>query len=120
MSQVPGPSSDWLPLAPTQFLVAAASSSLSIPNPATQTPPVKNTGPMLLCAFLIPQGAAYWIRTDGTAAVASATGGLKLNIGDYRIVYGIPALRQIRVIQDAAGGALEVEYYLFRQATEGN
>jgi hypothetical protein len=75
---------------------------------------------MMIAAFLIPQGAAYWIRTDGTAAVAAVTGGLKLGIGDYRLVYGVPALRQIRVIQDAAGGALEVEYYLFRQATEGN
>jgi len=119
VGQQPGPSSDWLPLAPTQFLVAAASTSLSVPNPAIQTPPVKNSGPMVVAAFLIPQGAAYWIRTDGAAAVASVTGGVKLSVGDYRIVYGIPALTKVRVIQDAAGGALEVEYYLFRLVSEG-
>lgn len=95
--------------------MGAASTALTIPNPATQAPPVKNSGNMLLMAILIPQLAAYWIRSDGQAATASATGGsLKVNIGDFQFVYGIKALSQIRVIQDAAGGGLLVNYYLTR------
>jgi hypothetical protein len=110
VAQIPGPNSDWLPLAATQYIVGAASTALTIPNPATQTPPVKNSGNMVIAAFLIPQGAAYWMRGDGTAAVATVTGGLKINIGDYRIVY---------VIQDGAGGALQVEYFLYRNQPVG-
>jgi hypothetical protein len=119
VAQIPGPNSDWLPLAATQYIVGAASTALTIPNPATQTPPVKNSGNMVIAAFLIPQGAAYWMRGDGTAAVATVTGGLKINIGDYRIVYGFPALIKIRVIQDGAGGALQVEYFLYRNQPVG-
>jgi hypothetical protein len=117
--QVPGPSSDWLPLSPSNFIVGAASTALTIPSPLTQTPPVKTSGNMIIVGFLFPQGAAYWMRTDGVAAVVGVTTALKLNIGDYRIIYGFGALSKIRVIQDAGGGALTVEYYLYRNQPEG-
>ena len=120
MALLPGPNSDWLPLSPSQAIVGASSTALTVPNPATQTPPVRNSGNMVVAAFLIPQNAAYWVRSDGSTATNSATGGsLKLNVGDYQIVYGLPALLKIRVIQDAAGGGLLVNYYLYRNQPVG-
>jgi len=106
-------------MGPSEFIAGAASTALTIPSPLTQSPPVKTSGPMVTVGILIPQGAAYWIRTDGIAAVAGVTTALKIAIGDYRIVYGVKALSQIRVIQDSSGGALAVEYYLYRLQADG-
>jgi hypothetical protein len=94
--------------------VAAASTALSIPNAATQTPPIRGYGDYV--ALLIPQGGIYWVRTDGSAAVAAATGGVALNAAtnDYRVVYGLDAMKKIRFIQGAGGVGMVVEFYFFR------
>ena len=72
---------------------------------------------MEFVAVLFAQGAAFWLRSDAAAAVATVTGGLKMFIGDYRYVYGLNAMKGVRFIQDAAGGAMVVEFYLYRQPT---
>ena len=66
-------------------------------------------------AILIPQGGTYFMRTDGTAVTAVITGGIQLNSanGDFRVVYGLASLKQIRVIQ-GTGSAIAIEYYYFR------
>jgi hypothetical protein len=103
----------WEPLG-NQFIDSAASVALTVPviaSSPSNTQPAKGA---VHVAILTAQGAAQWIRTDGVAAVAAVTGGVKLNVGDFRLVYGIKTITSIRVIRDAAGGALAVEYYYFR------
>jgi hypothetical protein len=114
MPQSPGPQPGWTPLSPSQFSTAAGSTALSIPNAATQSPPIRGYGDYV--AILIPQGGIYWVRTDGQAAVAASTGGVALNAAtsDYRYVYGLVAMRNIRFIQGAGGTQMVVEYYFFR------
>jgi hypothetical protein len=104
-----------MPLAPSQFSVGAASTALTIPNAGTQSPPIKGVGGEYV-AILIPQGGIYWVRTDGTAAVAAATGGVALNAStnDYRIVYGLNAMKKIQFIQGVGGVGMVVEFYFFR------
>jgi hypothetical protein len=114
MPQSPGPQPGWTPLSPSQFSTAVASTGLSIPNAATQSPPIRGYGDYV--ALLIPQGGIYWVRTDGTAAVAASTGAVALNAAtnDYRIVYGLSAMKKIQFIQGAGGTTMVVEYYFFR------
>ena len=92
------------------FIDSGSSVALTVPAIPTGQP-AKGA---VHVGILTAQGAAQWLRTDGVAVTAAVTGGLKLNIGDYRIIYGISNLRNVRVIRDAAGGALAVEYYYFR------
>jgi hypothetical protein len=88
---------------------------LVIPNARTQSPPITGVGGEYV-AILIPQGGIYWVRTDGGAAVAAATGGVALNAStnDYRIVYGLNAMKLIRFIQGVGGVGMVVEFYFFR------
>jgi hypothetical protein len=67
-------------------------------------------------AILMAQTVGCYIRTDGSAVIADVTGGLLLSPGDFRIVYGLQALKNIRVIRAIAGGSLAVEYYYYRPA----
>jgi hypothetical protein len=69
-----------------------------------------------VAAIITAQGAGQWIRTDGSAVTAAVTGGLKLNVGDFRILEGRVQLSALRVIHDTTGGALAVEYYVYRSA----
>ena len=105
-----------MPLSPSSFLAAVASTACAIPSPASQTPPLKTNPGCDFVAILIPQGGIYWVRTDGLPAVAASTGGVALNAAteDYRIVYGQNAINKVRFIQGAGGTQMVVEYYLFR------
>jgi hypothetical protein len=114
MAQLPGPQPGWIPLSASQFLTAVASTALTIPSITAQSPPVKAPGGDYV-AILIPQGGTFFVRTDGQAAVATTVGGLQMNSasGDFRIVYGLMALRNIRVIA-GTGTGFSVEYYFYR------
>lgn len=123
MSQLPGPSWDWTPLSGSQFLDAGSSTALTIPTiPSSSTAPQGlnltgvNPKGCEYVAILLAQTVGQYIRTDGSAVTAAVTGGLYLAPGDYRIVYGLQALKAIRVIRSGAGGSLAVEYYYFRPA----
>jgi hypothetical protein len=117
--QIAGPSGDWIPLsgitpggapAGSQFLDVAVSTALTIPSIPTG---VVIKGSQYV-AILIAQVQTQWLRTDGNDVTAGPTGGLQMLDGDFRIVYGLNALKAIRVIRGAPGGALAVEYYFFR------
>lgn len=116
MSQFPGSGVGWLPIG-EQFLDASASTALTIPSPTTLNPGLSSTAGMDYVAILQAQGAAQWIREDGTTVTAAASGGLKMEIGDWKFIYGLPALKAVRVIRDASGGSLAVMYYIFRKTT---
>lgn len=105
----PTPQPDWIPIG-EQFLDVGASTALTIPAlPAGQT----KQGTSYV-AILQAQGQAQYIRRDGTAAVASLTGGLLLVPGDWIVQPGYQILTKIRVIRALAGGALVVTYYTCR------
>lgn len=116
MAQLPGPQPGWIPLSSSQFLTAVSSTALTIPTIAAQSPTVKAPGGDYV-AILIPQGGTFFIRTDGQAAVATTVGGIQMNsgTGDFRIIYGLLALRAVRVIA-GTGTGLAVEYYFYRSA----
>src|ERR1700687_6022106 len=118
MAQTPGPSGTWIPIGGTeQFLSPGASTALTLPTQAqVNTSLPGNKAGIEMVAILTAQGQAQWIRSDGLAVVAAFTGGLKLNSGDFLIVEGRSGLMNVRVIQDAAGGSLDVRYYVYRAA----
>jgi hypothetical protein len=99
----------WFPFG-NQFLNASSSQSLTVPAlPAGQ--PAKGA---VYVAILTAQAQAQWIRTDGVAVAAAVTGGIKMNPGDWRLIYGYEGISKVRVIRDADGGSLAAEYFYFR------
>lgn len=111
MAQFPAPGPTWTPISGHQFIQAASSTALTIPS-AVSLGTTSGTG-FQYVAILQAQGAGQWLRMDGQAVTAAYTGGKKLNDGDFLIVYGLAALKNVRVIQDTTGGSLVVEYYTY-------
>ena len=108
--QFPTVPDEWVPIPGCQYLDAAASTALTVPT---------------LVSGQIPKGAVYvavltcqvvpaYIRTDGIAVTAAVSGGRQMQPGDFEVVYGIQALKNIRLIRSATGGSVAVEYYYFR------
>lgn len=113
--QFPTVPDEWVPLlGSSQFLNVGASTALTIPTTA-QGQVQKGA---VYVAILTAQIVKQWLRYDGQAVTASANGGEGLNPGDYVVVYGINALRAIRVIRDVDGGSLAVKYFYFRRVSE--
>ena len=120
MAQLPGPQGTWIPVpGAEQFLDVGASTALTLPTQA-QVASVFAGGSskagIETVAILTAQGQQQWIRSDGTAVTAAASGGLMLDVGNYMIVEGRSALSNIRVIRAVAGGSLNVRYYVYRAA----
>lgn len=119
--QIPSVPATWVPILGTsQFINASSSTSLTLP---TQAQIIAASGGASragceIAAIIIAQAQAQWIRTDGSAVTAAVTGGLKLQIGDWRQVEGRNALSNLRVIRDADLGSLTVEYYIYRAAPD--
>lgn len=103
----------WEPLG-NQFLDAAASTALTIPAIPTVGSYGQPAKGAVYVGILSAQMVACWIRTDGVAVTAAATGGIKMAAGDFRIIYGTQALKAVRVIRDATGGSLAIEYFYLR------
>ena len=113
MSQAPGPDAGWTPLAGSQFLDVGVSTALTIPA----APTTGNRVGIEYVAILLAQTVAQFYRTDGSAVTAAVTGGIQLNPGDFVILYGLQALRAVRVIRSGAGGSLAISYYFYRPAS---
>lgn len=118
IAQVPGPSGTWIPIAGTeQFLDVSASTALTLPTQAQTAVAIPgNKAGTEIVGILTAQAQSQWVRSDGSAVGAAVTSGLKLNSGDFQIVEGRSALSAVRVIRDAAGGSLNVRYYIYRAA----
>lgn len=120
MGQVPGPIGTYLPiLGAEQFLDVGASTALTLPTQAQVAATIgggSSKSGIEIVAILTAQLQAQWIRSDGNAVTAAASGGLKLNPGDFQIVEGRASLTAIRVIRDAAAGSMNVRYYIYRAA----
>lgn len=113
MSQFPDVVDAWEPIG-NQFINAAASTALTVPvlgQGALIGQPAKGA---VYVGILTAQGVAQWIRTDGIAVAAVVTGGIRMISGDWRLIYGITNLKAVRVIREADGGSLAVEYFVFR------
>ncbi len=109
MAQFPDVVDAWEPIA-NYFINSAASTALTAPA-VPSGEPAKGA---VFVAILTAQAQAQWIRTDGTAATAAVTGGIKMFPGDWRLIYGAKNINAVRVIRDADGGSLAVEYFYFR------
>lgn len=113
MSQFPSVPDEWFPLAASsQFINASSSTALTLPAIAAGQP-AKGA---VFVAVLTTQLVRQWLRHDGSAVTAAATGGELLDPGNWMIIYGYEALKAVRVIRDADGGTLAVRYYYFRSS----
>ncbi len=102
---------EWRPIpSSSQYLDASSSTALTVPTVPTGEPAKGAT----IVGVLTAQNVGAFIRTDGSAVTAAVTGGRRISPGDYEVVCGYTALKAIRIIREASGGSVAVEYYYFR------
>lgn len=113
--QFPTVPDEWEPIpSSSQFIDASSSTALTVPSVPTGEP-AKGA---IFVAVLTAQLVRQWLRYDGSAVTAAATGGELLEPGDFIEIYGYKALKAVRVIRSAAGGSLAVRYYYFRKTPQ--
>jgi len=110
MAQMPSPVDEWVPLVPHQFIDAAVSTALAIPTIAAQGGIPKTAK---YVAVLTCQGVQAFIRLDGQAVTAALSGGKLMLVGDSLTVFGVVAMRSVRIIRSTVGGTVAVEYYYY-------
>jgi hypothetical protein len=109
--QFPTVPDEWEPLAPSQFIDAASSTALTVPA----LPAGHIAKGAIYVGIMTAQNVRQYLRYDGNAVTAAVTGGEILEPGDWVELYGIQALKAVRVIRSGAGGTLAVKYYYFRK-----
>lgn len=109
--QFPTIPDEWMPIAgSTQLLDVAVSTALTVPAVGAGQIPKGAVYVGILTAQLIRQ----WLKYDGSAVTPSVTGGELMEPGDYVVIYGVQALKAVRVVRNATGGSLAARYYYFR------